>query len=274
MSFSDDEKANDNKANDKPRPLTWLEAAVIMDEKFYRPSMHEIPATEQMAFNNEQEDSTRSFTGKTTVAFIFGGLLFMSMGFVSAWLSRVQKFFSTTTRSTAEMSTEDRARAITSCPTTEWDTTKRLEFGTHGCTVFGWPSTGGMLIKEGPDAVELDFLQVDRLAASPRSPSQVEEDRFCERLRKIGAIWWASEADYVDVLPGGRSKTAEEERELVLGWPQEGGVWVLELESESKRPTDLGRIHMALNMEERCRVIKEYGGVFFADPKDCKDLQN
>lgn len=31
-------------------------------------------------------------------------------------------------------------------------------------------------------------------------------------------------------------------------------------------------IYNAYNMEERCKAIKQVGGVFYADPKDCLDL--
>lgn len=31
-------------------------------------------------------------------------------------------------------------------------------------------------------------------------------------------------------------------------------------------------VHNAYTMEERCRIIEELGGTFYADPKDCPYL--
>lgn len=79
-----------------------------------------------------------------------------------------------------------------------------------------------MLIKD-LDAVELAFLGVERFRASSRSPDMVEEVRFCNRLRMLGAKWWEDERDYVDVVLGMRERTAVEAAEVVFGWPTAGG---------------------------------------------------
>lgn len=164
-----------------------------------------------------------------------------------------------------------------SCPASaenNWDCGKRTQFDTTDCLVYGWPSTGGVLIHGGADLVILDFLHLDRFKESRRATTAKEEDQFCSELRKAGAKLWRHEADYIEATFDFRERTAKEEEELVLGWPQEGGVWVLFIANERARPKDFGRIHMAHNMEERCRVIEEYGGRFFADPKDCEHLQH
>ncbi len=106
-----------------------------------------------------------------------------------------------------------------SCPVMERDCTKRTEFGTVGCTVYAWPSTGGVLIKGGVDIVEMEYLGLARLRSSSRSPSQDDEDCFCDWLRTIGAKWWSSEEDYIKALLGWELKTAEEGHEVVFGWP-------------------------------------------------------
>lgn len=56
-----------------------------------------------------------------------------------------------------------------SCPMTKYTTNRRSEFGWNGCAVFGWPSTGGVLIKEPADIVDLEFLGVDRFQPLSRS---------------------------------------------------------------------------------------------------------
>ena len=156
-------------------------------------------------------------------------------------------------------------------PLNQFDTKKRSHFGIIGCDVFGWPSSGGVLIKE-VDIVELMFLGLDRFQPSLRSSNVVEEDQFCNRLRMLGAKWWESEEDYIHVLLGMRQKTAVESSELVFGWPSAGGVWVLRFESEKEIPRDFGKLHMALDMDERCRVMELYGGVYHTDPNEVRDL--
>lgn len=155
----------------------------------------------------------------------------------------------------------------TSCPTTSYDATKRTQFGNAGVAVFGWPSSGGVLVKGPADLVDLQFLGVERLRASKRSKNPSEEDAFCENMRKIGAKWWESEEEYFSVLLGERERTKMEERELVMGWPSSGGIWVLRYERQRDIPKDFGRLHMAMNMDERSEVIQEYGGRFCGDPE-------
>lgn len=152
--------------------------------------------------------------------------------------------------------------------------TKRTEFSTSSCSVFGWPSSGGVLIEDEIDAVGLDFLGLDRFKATERSSSPAEEDAFCTRLRKIGAKWWEYQDDFYGVSLGYGPTTPEEEQDLVFEWPEQGGVWLLVFENARAWPRDFGRIHMAHNMEERCRIIEEYGGTFYADPGDCPSLQD
>ena len=150
-----------------------------------------------------------------------------------------------------------------SCPTNTFDTDKRATFGRRGVTVFGWPSTGGIIIKESANVVDLIYLGADRLHASRRAATGAEEDNFCDKLRKLGARWWEDEQSYNDVLIGAREPTELEERELITAWPNSGGVWVLTFSTQNAIPKDFGRIHMALNMAERSSVMKEYGAIYF-----------
>ncbi|KGO76306.1 hypothetical protein PITC_037320 [Penicillium italicum] len=58
-------------------------------------------------------------------------------------------------------------------------TTEPTKFGTGlvGCVVYGYPSTGGALVKEA-DLLDMLFLSLNRSHESQRSPSVDEEDRF------------------------------------------------------------------------------------------------
>ena len=144
---------------------------------------------------------------------------------------------------------------------------KRTEFGTLGATAYGYPSSGGVLIKE-VDLVDMLFLQLDRFNAAQRSKNTLEEDKFCALMRKIGASWWADEQEWVEVQLGMRERTALESRQLVFGWPTNGeGVWVLRFNDEKQIPQDFGNISLAMNMDERCEVMKSYGATFYADPE-------
>lgn len=160
-----------------------------------------------------------------------------------------------------------------SCPQNPGlNTNKRTEFGRLGCTVYGYPSSGGILIKE-VDVVDMQFLHLDRFAAAQRSSNIIEEDKFCTRLRMIGAVWWADEQEWINVQLGLRGKTELESRQLVFGWPTNGkGVWVLRYENERAVPRDFGKVSLAVDMDERCRVMREYGARFY-DPEGVEELK-
>lgn len=153
------------------------------------------------------------------------------------------------------------------------DTTKRTAFGRLGCLVYGYPSSGGVLIKQA-SIVDLHFLSLDHLHPSQRSSNVLEEDRFCDLMRRLGATWWASEQEWVDVKLGVRQKTEREKRVLEFGWPTDGvGVWVLRFASEREVPKDFGRVKLAVNMDERVQVMREYGAVFYEDEGALEELR-
>jgi hypothetical protein len=122
-----------------------------------------------------------------------------------------------------------------------------------GTFVQGWPSTGGILIADDCGAVELDFLGLDRFAETywrgPENPDPV----------------YADKRDYTQPTVKGRQM----ETDVLLGWPEEGGVWVMMGVHSSAEWLGWGRIGDARTMRERCEVIKTLGGVFFRDHKDC-----
>lgn len=160
-----------------------------------------------------------------------------------------------------------------SCPQIPINTQKRTEFGKQGCATFGYPSSGGVLIKDPVDIVDMQYLQLDRFKVSQRSANILEEDAFCERMRRIGATWWPSEREYIDVLLGVRERTELEARVSVFGWPEDGtGVWLLRYESEKAIPWDFGKLQFAIDMNERCQIIQGYGAKFYPLSGDVEEL--
>ncbi|OJJ78144.1 hypothetical protein ASPBRDRAFT_257373 [Aspergillus brasiliensis CBS 101740] len=156
-------------------------------------------------------------------------------------------------------------------------TTERTKFGTGpgGCVVYGYPSTGGVLVKEA-DLLDMLFLSLSRSQESQRSPNvDEEEDRFCNLLRRTGAKWWSSREDRLEAQLGAREMTAEEEKVLVFGWPMDGvGVWVLRYESDRQLPKDFGRMSLAMNMEEKIQMMREYGATFVEDVTQVEELRD
>ncbi|KAB8279129.1 hypothetical protein BDV30DRAFT_222336 [Aspergillus minisclerotigenes] len=152
--------------------------------------------------------------------------------------------------------------------TSDWDipyitdpslsATDRTVFHNLGCIVFGYPSTGGVLIKEA-DLADMLFLSLPRSYASQCSPGTDEEDRFCNLMRRT------VEASF-------RKRTKEQAKVMVYGWPTDGGVWVLRFKSPEELPDDFGRIGFAMNMEEKIQIMREYGATFVEDVTQVEEL--
>lgn len=70
-----------------------------------------------------------------------------------------------------------------------------------------------------------------------------------------------------------RTRTALQQRVLIFGWPTTGGVWVLRFEDEDAVPRDLGRLALALNMDEKVRVMRQYGARYYGDPDSVSELR-
>ncbi|KAK7416328.1 hypothetical protein QQX98_005273 [Neonectria punicea] len=138
--------------------------------------------------------------------------------------------------------------------------TRRTSFdNTIGTSITGHPSKGGTYSLSGCSAVDLAFLGVDRFSPAQRSADAAEEDAFCARMRQLGARWSG------DPRP--------ERPVLYVGWPAGGGVWAVRRSYVSGSPSKgLGRIANAVTMAERCWVIEMLGGTFYADPRECRDL--
>jgi hypothetical protein len=71
----------------------------------------------------------------------------------------------------------------------------------------------------------------------------------------------------------GREMTEEEAKVVEFGWPTDGvGVWVLRFASAEQLPRDFGRMHLAMNMEEKIQIMREYGATFVEDVTQVEEL--
>lgn len=118
-------------------------------------------------------------------------------------------------------------------------------------------------------SVEFEFLRVDRVKDMEPAEEQGEEDEHCVRMRRLGARWYPTfEAFVQEGERSGRKRVV-----VVVGWAEGGGVWVLRCEEWEVMKRGVGRVFNAVSMTERCEVIEALGGVFYADERDCPDLE-
>jgi len=144
----------------------------------------------------------------------------------------------------------------------------RTEFAEHGTKVFGWPSTGGIWVKEDCYGVELDFLGLDRFHASgtEREADPEAEDAFCQRLQYLGARFCETEFEFNE-----QRLQRDDRPKLWVGWPgdvPEGGAWVIWLTDVEAAKMGASRIRNALTMKERCEAIKMLGGWYLESWRD------
>lgn len=99
--------------------------------------------------------------------------------------------------------------------------------------VYGYPPSGGVLTRS-VDALELVHLGLDRFSNARRSWDIFKEDKFCDDLRYIGAEWWPYReacscpcVDHIDIVAW--------RVRIETGWPETGGVWVMEYPSRSEK---------------------------------------
>ncbi|KAF9776651.1 hypothetical protein IL306_005152, partial [Fusarium sp. DS 682] len=147
----------------------------------------------------------------------------------------------------------------------------RCDFGSLvGGIVFGWPAKGGYY-QHLCSAAELEFLGFDRFKPSTKSDDPKEEEAHCAKMRQLGAKWFRNPDHQFHAEYKYRHKEPDAPL-LFVGWPAGGGVWVLHTIISQSSRKGLGRIGNAFTMEERCDIIKQMGGTFYADPKDCPHL--
>lgn len=165
-------------------------------------------------------------------------------------------------------------------PGQPFDTWKRAFFESEGCTIYDWPSRGGIVIKQNADLVDLAFLGFDRFSPpTHRFPDdqQESEDAFARQLLKTGGKFWRSQHRFANVGIGYEEGEGEELIWRFIGWEPadgSGGMWVFEYDDEDgDEPMETGKLRMCVTMEERCTVLKELGAKFYADPKGYEGLK-
>jgi hypothetical protein len=146
----------------------------------------------------------------------------------------------------------------------------------NGCTIYGYPSTGGILVKDNATILDMNYLSLPRFDAVERSFDSAEEDAFCERLRRVGATRWQYNCEWLDNLIRHSEElvTDEQKRIMVYGWPADDrSVWVLEYQRSGDLPDGFGKVRMAADMEEKIEAMKALGAEFVADPDEVEELR-
>jgi hypothetical protein len=124
-----------------------------------------------------------------------------------------------------------------------------------------------------------------------RAATQEAEDEFCQRLLLLGAKWFDSQSrigftlglkendagSLYDLENGKTPELVLGERQWVkVGWPtQGGGLWVGEWDTtlpgileDDVVPGDAARVTLALDMDERCDILKGMGAKFYKSFED------
>jgi hypothetical protein len=118
------------------------------------------------------------------------------------------------------------------------------------------------------------------LKDTPRSINATEENEFCERLQKLGPIWYEDELWYrystngytPDIpcfYPEKCPIPTAQKPPVFYGYPSTGGLWVLELVHwKEKWRIGMGKLNNVFTMDERSKVIEMLGGKFYADSEE------
>lgn len=152
----------------------------------------------------------------------------------------------------------------------------RVSFdATIGAEVKCFPSSGGVYARRC-SPMELDFLNLPRCDTVSPSSDPAVEDAFCARLQLLGAKWFPTMAHKhehdADKILRVRVPPFVDDDIYFFGVSPEGGVWVLAIDRLEGREKGVGRIENAANMEDKCKEIEKWGGVFYANPRDCSLL--
>ncbi|KAG4429915.1 hypothetical protein IFR05_014604 [Cadophora sp. M221] len=160
-------------------------------------------------------------------------------------------------------------------PAIDEPTDRVSDFGLGGWNrVMCYPSVGGIIINRHVTSVELNFLHRARFEDTPRSSDPNEEDAFCRQLRRTGGKWWASYWSYTRAVISRDIPISTKEREtLVLGWPNNGGVWVLQERNWGNLSRGGWAWRNAHTMEERCIGMEMSSALYYANPEDCEPVR-
>jgi len=165
--------------------------------------------------------------------------------------------------------------AMSRPPYISHDPNTRTEFMGLSCRTIAYPSFGGIVLGYF-SAVELVHLDLPHTKPTNRSSDPAEEDNLAHRMLRLGAHWWPSW--YMYHFPP----------IVNVGYPSSGkGVWVFKFSADEqtwdkreerkpyleRKPDDWnGRIGMALTMDERCEIMKDFGATFYEKVEDCEDI--
>ncbi|KAF2876415.1 hypothetical protein BDV95DRAFT_482506, partial [Massariosphaeria phaeospora] len=159
------------------------------------------------------------------------------------------------------------------------DFTRRISWDPLAIRVYGWPSSGGVVILEDASPADFHFLSLDRMQPPMlRHESCEAEDVFCEKLLLLGAKWWDSMARYLllNFGDGYANIAALEESDeplppmrerhwVSVAWPSTGGLvvaefdtnmWGVEIEKELV-PDDVARLRLCIGMDGKAQILKE-----------------
>ncbi|KAJ8067978.1 hypothetical protein OCU04_003558 [Sclerotinia nivalis] len=129
----------------------------------------------------------------------------------------------------------------------DFNYTMRNIFHTRGCTIYGFPSSGGIFIKENADIVDMNVLSLDCFHPIQRSPDPIVEDEFVLRCEKSGQ---SGEEGYIIARGNGLLQSMEH---------------LLQRDFET--------IKMAVIMDERLEVMRDFGVVFYdKEEEDVEEL--
>ncbi|KAI0885877.1 uncharacterized protein GGS22DRAFT_162191 [Annulohypoxylon maeteangense] len=151
--------------------------------------------------------------------------------------------------------------------------TIRVRIGSHSTCVYGYPSSGGVLVLPHCNGVDLSFLGLPRFDSCDRSDDPEVEDRHCALMRKLGAWKFTSvgEYEFAELL---QPDTLDRKKLVIAAWLQSGeGVWVLVTDRCEAGGKGVGSIWNAFSMDERCQEVEKFGGIFYQDPANCPDLE-
>jgi len=133
---------------------------------------------------------------------------------------------------------------------------------------------------------ELEHLGLSRKTSDPGPfPNQEQEDAFALRMLHLGARWWPSLKFYDrhtsdDVYPYGHHFPSDLH---VAYTPTSSGIWVLAVWAENsqtwseehdppRKPEDWVDLAYCRTMEERCKILEEFGATFYEDVEQCDKL--
>ncbi|KAF1916783.1 hypothetical protein BDU57DRAFT_517081 [Ampelomyces quisqualis] len=132
----------------------------------------------------------------------------------------------------------------------------------------------------------MNFLDLSRMADTPRQVNQTAEDDFCTRLHAVGAEWWELPPSFEDRKHLGseqfRCDTLEACFEPKIQFPyliawsevEQVACYIAITQADSRDQAGLNLYHNAMDMDERCAAIMSPGGHWCRCKAGCPDLKD